>query len=141
MPVKSADFLDANGRAVSLSDFKGHPVILNLWATWCAPCVRELPALGHLARTLERSGATIVAVNAGRESTAETADFLKRHGAGNLAVYRDPQLALLAAFGAQGLPFSVLIDARGREIAHVSGPIKWDAPDAVAYFRAQAARN
>lgn len=134
-----AAFLDGAGRSRSLASFRGRIVILNLWATWCAPCVRELPALGRLSAAVPPGRFAVVAVNAGREDAAATARFLKAHGAGNLAVYRDPDLALLQVFGAQGLPFSVVIDSEGREIARASGPLDWDDPAAIVYFRSLAA--
>jgi thiol-disulfide isomerase/thioredoxin len=138
-PLPATAFMDAQGRTRSLAAFRGHVVILNLWATWCAPCVRELPALGRLAEALGPGKVIIVAVNAGHDDAAATARFLKAHGAADLAGYRDPELSLLAAFGSQGLPFSVLIDARGREIARASGPMGWDDPAAVAYFKSLGA--
>jgi len=137
-PLPVTAFVDAQGHTSSLAAFRGRVVILNLWATWCAPCVRELPALGRLAAALG-PGVTIVAVNAGHDDAAATAQFLKAHGAADLAGYRDPELSLLAAFGSQGLPFSVLIDAKGREIARASGPMGWDDPAAVAYFKSLGA--
>ena len=139
-PVPAATFVDAQGHPVNFTAFKGHVVILNLWATWCAPCVRELPDVAKLAAALGPGKVTVVAVNAGHDDAAKTADFLKAHGAANLAVYRDPDLSLLTAFGSQGLPFSVVIDAQGREIARASGPMKWDDPAAIAYFKALGAR-
>ncbi|HUO91876.1 MAG TPA: TlpA disulfide reductase family protein [Rhizomicrobium sp.] len=139
-PVPSATFVDAEGHPVPLSRFKGHVVILNMWATWCAPCVAELPAVAKLAGALGPGKVTLVAVSASRDDAAKTAAFLKAHGAGNLAVYRDPDLSFLTAFGAQGLPFSVVIDGRGREIARASGPMKWDDPAAEAYFRSLGGR-
>ena len=138
-PLPATTFVDGRGRPQSLAAFKGRVVILNFWATWCAPCVRELPSLGHLAAVLGPGKVTIVAVNAWHEDARTTAAFLKAHGAENLAVYRDPDLSLQTAFGAQGLPFSVLIDARGREIARASGPMGWDDPAAVAYFKSLGA--
>jgi len=137
--LPSVAFTGVDGRAQSLEAFRGRVVILNVWATWCAPCVRELPALGHLAQALGQDNLVVVAVNAGRDSTTETAAFLKSHSAGNLIAYRNPDLSLLQVFGAQGLPFSVLIDTKGREIARASGPLTWDDPAAVAYFRSLAA--
>jgi thiol-disulfide isomerase/thioredoxin len=139
-PAPNASFVDGKGQAQALSGFKGRVVILNLWATWCTPCVRELPAVGKLAAALGPGKVAVVAVNAGHDDAAATAAFLKAHGAANLAVYRDPGLSLLTAFGSQGLPFSVVIDAKGREIARASGPMQWDDPAAVAYFKALGAR-
>jgi thiol-disulfide isomerase/thioredoxin len=137
--LPGAAFTDGFGRKRTLASFKGRFVILNLWATWCAPCVRELPALARLQAAVGRDRLSIVAVDEGRDNAADTAAFLKEHGAANLAAYRDPGLAMLTAFGAQGLPFSVLIDRQGREIARASGPMQWDDPAAVAYFKALAA--
>ncbi len=132
-------FRDAAGRPVSLAAFKGRLVILDLWARWCAPCVGELPALGRLQAALGPQRFAVVAVDEDHGNAADSAAFLNAHGAGNLAVYRDPDLALLEAFGAQGLPFSVVIDRRGREIARASGPMKWDDSGAIAYFKAMTA--
>jgi thiol-disulfide isomerase/thioredoxin len=139
-PAPDATFVDAQGHPVPLSAFKGHVVILNLWATWCAPCVEELPAVAKLAAALGPGKVTVVAVNASHDDAAKVADFLKAHGAANLIVYRDPELSILTAFGSQGLPFSVVIDSKGREIARASGPMKWDDPAAVAYFKGLGAR-
>ena len=139
-PAPAATFLDAQGHPQPLSAFKGRVVILNLWATWCAPCIAELPAVGKLAAALGDGKVAVVAVNASHDDAAKVADFLKSHGAGNLAVYRDPDLSVLTAFGSQGLPFSVVIDANGREIARASGPMKWDDPAAIAYFKALGSR-
>ena len=138
-PVPAVSFVDAQGHPVSLTAFKGHVVILNMWATWCAPCVEELPAVAKLAAALGSGKVTIVAVSAAHDDAAKTTDFLKAHGAANLTVYRDPDLSLLSAFGSQGLPFSVVIDSQGREIARASGPMKWDDPAAIAYFKALGA--
>lgn len=139
-PVPAASFVDAQGRPQPLSAFKGQVVILNLWATWCAPCVRELPDVAKLAQALRPGKVRVVAVNAGHDDAAATAAFLKAHGAANLAVYRDPDLSLLTAFGSQGLPFSVVIDGHGREIARASGPMQWNDPAAIAYFKSLGAR-
>ena len=78
-------------------------------------------------------------MNAGHDDAAQTAAFLKAHGAGNLDAYRDPELSLLQAFGAQGLPFSVILNAKGQEIARASGPMGWDDPKATRYFQELAA--
>jgi thiol-disulfide isomerase/thioredoxin len=139
-PAPAATFLDAQGHPQPLSAFKGRVVILNLWATWCAPCIAELPAVGKLAAALGDGKVAVVAVNASHDDAAKVADFLKSHGAGNLAVYRDPDLSVLTAFGSQGLPFSVVIDDKGREIARASGPMKWDDPAAIAYFKSLGSR-
>jgi thiol-disulfide isomerase/thioredoxin len=132
--LPAAAFVDARGERLSLATFNGRYVLLNLWATWCAPCVRELPALAKLQHDLP--GLTIVAVSEGRENAGDTARFLKAHDAGALRVYLDPDHAFLAALDAFGLPLSVLIDSRGMERAKAVGPAQWDDPDAIAWLRA-----
>lgn len=134
-PVPSVTFMDASGRAHSLTEFRGRYMLLNLWATWCAPCVRELPALSRLRAAVDTRTLEIVPVNVGRGTAPETAAFLKSNKA-NLPVYLDTKNAFLHAFGAFGLPLTVLIDPQGRETARASGAVRWDARDAVSYFKA-----
>ncbi|HEY3636811.1 MAG TPA: TlpA disulfide reductase family protein, partial [Rhizomicrobium sp.] len=100
--IPAVAFVDDGGHRLSLATFHGHYVLLNLWATWCAPCVKELPAISHLHKALPEL--TIVAVSEGQESAKDTSAFLKAHGAGDLTVYLDSNHAFLAAFGAFGLP-------------------------------------
>ncbi len=139
--VPELTVIDQAGNKVSLAKFRGHVVILNMWATWCAPCVRELPALGRLKTALDSARIALVTVNASHDTAAQTEAFLKAHDAADLPVYRDPDLSLLSGFGSEGLPFSVLIDAKGREIARASGPMQWDDPAAIAYFKTLAAHQ
>jgi thiol-disulfide isomerase/thioredoxin len=132
--VPTVAFNDASGARHALTEFRGHYVLLNLWATWCAPCVRELPALAGLQAAVP-GGLKVVAVDVGRGSASDAAQFLKAHHAGALPVYVDSDIALIRAFGAFGLPYSILIDPQGREVARAVGPGAWDAPDAVEYFK------
>jgi thiol-disulfide isomerase/thioredoxin len=134
--VPDVDFSDASGGRHALSAFKGHYVLLNLWATWCAPCVKELPALATLQGAVGPARLTVLTVNVGHGGAAETAAFLKAHNAGTLPVYLDSDAAFIRAFGAFGLPLSILIDPQGHEVARALGPANWDAPDSIAYFKA-----
>lgn len=133
-PVPGVTFTDTSGHMHNLREFRGHYVLLNLWATWCAPCVRELPSLSRLQEKAGTKTVEVVPVNVGRGTATETAAFLKRHHA-NLPVYLDTKSAFLRAFGAFGLPLTVLIDPQGREIARASGAVVWDAKDSISYFR------
>lgn len=137
--LPAAAFFDGKGVRLSLASFRGRSVLLNLWATWCAPCVRELPALARLQQNLPNL--TIVALSEGRENASETRAFLKTHGAGALKVYVDSDHAFLAVMGAVGLPLSALIGPDGRERARASGPAEWDDPEAIAWLRAFLARH
>jgi len=133
--VPQVAFSDAAGARQSLAAFKGRYVLLNLWATWCAPCVKELPALAKLKSAFPKGQLSVVAVDVGRGTSAEARGFLDAHGAKALDAYVDSNIALLHAFGAYGLPLTVLIDPKGREIGRAIGPAQWDAPEAIAYFR------
>lgn len=135
--IPAVAFADAGGAPRKLGDFRGRYVLLNLWATWCAPCVHELPALSRLQAAEGPGQLAVVPVNVGRGTAADTAAFLAAHGA-KLPVYLDSKDAFLRAFGAYGLPLSVLIDPQGREIARATGAVRWDAPESVAYFRSLA---
>lgn len=130
---------DAEGAAVGLADFAGKPLALNLWATWCAPCVREMPALDALAAV---SGGvfSVVALNQDRDRAAARR-FWEDGGFRHLALYFDPPLAAFAAFGVRGLPLTLLIDARGRELGRVEGAVEWTAPEIAAWLRALAAAD
>jgi len=129
---------DASGARLSLASFKGKYVLLNLWATWCAPCVKELPALAKLKAAAAGGNFTVVAVDVGRNTAGEARSFLDAHDAKALDTYVDSNIALLRAFNAFGLPLTVLIDPQGREIGRAVGPAAWGSKDAVAYFKSLA---
>ena len=133
-PVPQTPFLDAAGGSHRMGDFRGHYVLLNLWATWCAPCVSELPALTRLQAAVP--GLKVVAVDVGHDKADAAAAFLKSHNVAQLGTYVDTELALLHAFGAYGLPTTVLIDPKGKEIATAQGPGEWASPQSIAYFKA-----
>ena len=139
-PVPDVAFSGPDGRIASLRDFKGRYVLVNLWAPWCAPCAKELPALARLQRAIAAERLVVVAVDVGREGLGEAQDFLAAHHAGALPVYVDGNAALLTALGGNNLPLSVLIGPDGHEIARTEGPCDWSAPDSVAYLQALVER-
>ena len=128
----SVGFTDATGRRHALETFRGRYVLLNLWATWCAPCVAELPALVRLQA--RAPGLRVMAINTDRAGV-DAAAFLKSHGARALIPYRDVDVTMLRSFKAYGLPLTVLIDPEGKIIARAEGPADWDSPEAVKYFK------
>ena len=135
-PVPQTAFVDAAGGKHKIGDFKGKYVLVNLWATWCAPCVSELPSLVKLQAAVP--GIKVLAVDVGHDKPEKAAAFLKDHKADSLGVYVDTELALLHAFGAYGLPTTVLIDPSGKEVAKAQGPAEWASPAFVAYFKSLA---
>jgi thiol-disulfide isomerase/thioredoxin len=132
-PAPAVAFHDVAGGSHRLSQFSGRYVLLNLWATWCAPCVAELPALAKLSRLAP--GLKVVAVDVGRDGAAQADAFLKSHQAGGLSTYVDSDIALVRAFGAYGLPMTVLIGPDGKVVAKAEGPAAWDDPASIAYFK------
>ena len=132
-PVPQAVFLDAANGKHRIGDFKGKYVLVNLWATWCAPCVSELPSLVKLQAAVP--GIKVLAVDVGHDKPEKAAAFLKDHKADSLGVNVDTELALLHAFGAYGLPTTVLVDPSGKEVAKAQGPAEWSSPAFVAYFK------
>jgi thiol-disulfide isomerase/thioredoxin len=134
----NVSWTDAGGNRVQLSDFRGRFVVLNLWATWCAPCVTELPALARTKAALANDNVVVIAVDLEKQDPARVAEFLKTHGADALAVHVDQELALMRTFRAYSLPLTILFDKNGREFGRAAAPQPWDHPDAIAYLREMA---
>ncbi|HET6522427.1 MAG TPA: TlpA disulfide reductase family protein, partial [Geminicoccaceae bacterium] len=128
-------FEDADGGAVSLADFRGRVVVLNLWATWCAPCRLEMPSLDRLQAELGGPDLEVVALSVDRAGVDEVAAFLDEVGAGHLGLYRDPTMAATRALGALGLPTTVIVDREGREVGRALGEREWDGEAVKAYLR------
>jgi thiol-disulfide isomerase/thioredoxin len=126
-------FADGLGNHQALDAFRGRYVLVNLWATWCGPCVNELPSLARLAQFAP--GLRVVAIDTGDRSTVDAAGFLKSHNAGALPVYRDSETVMMKNFGAYALPMTVLIDPAGKIIAKAEGPADWGSAESVAYFK------
>jgi thiol-disulfide isomerase/thioredoxin len=129
----SVHFADGLGNRHALDAFRGRYVLLNLWATWCGPCVNELPSLARLSRFAP--GLKVVAVDTADRGNVDAAGFLKSHNAGALTIYRDNETVMMKNFGAYGLPMTVLIDPAGKIVAKAEGPADWGSPEAVAYFK------
>jgi thiol-disulfide isomerase/thioredoxin len=128
-------FTDANGAAKSLSDWHGRTVLLNLWATWCVPCRREMPALQALEEKLGGKNFEVVAVNIDTRDPQKPKAWLHDVGVDRLAYYADPSAKVfqdLKLIGkAFGMPTTLLIDPNGCEIATLAGPAEWGSDDAL----------
>lgn len=132
VPAPPEAFADLAGRRLHLADFEGRVVLLNFWATWCAPCVREMPALDSLQAALGERGLTVAAVSIDRGGPKVIRPFAARLGLVRLGLYHDADGALYRAFGVSGLPTSFLIDRGGRVVGAYAGPAEWDGPEARA---------
>lgn len=123
-------FIDPSGKPVTIASFAGKPVLLNLWATWCAPCVAEMPTLDGLADRLNGK-LTVLAVSQDLEGAAKVDPFFKNAQYKRLQPYRDPQAALSIAYQAN-LPTTILFDAQGREVWRMLGGQNWASDTATA---------
>ena len=133
-----AVFTGADGRDVSLSDFSGRPLLVNIWATWCAPCKAEMPTLDALA-VLEEGRVSVIAVSQDLEGHKPVRRFFDQAAIVNLEPYTDPDNSLLAAFGNNiALPTTVLYDSDSREVWRIIGGVEWDDAE-MAKLLAEAA--
>jgi thiol-disulfide isomerase/thioredoxin len=123
-------FLDGAGKERTIADWRGKVVLLNLWATWCLPCRREMPALDRLQGEMGSDRFQVVAVAVDRTGLAGARKFLDDAKAGKLALYADPTARMAATLRAAGLPATLLLDREGREIGRLLGPAEWDGEDA-----------
>lgn len=133
-------FQDAVGAARNLAAFHGRVVLINLWATWCAPCITEMPALDRLQAKLGGADFEIVAIALDRQGEPLVRPFFDKLALTRLALYLDPSNAVSRDLEARALPISVLVDRDGREIGRVVGPAEWDAPEFAQIVRAAMAR-
>ena len=131
-PAPDVRFTDAAGGGHALDAFRGRYVLLNMWATWCGPCVNELPSLARLSQFAP--GLKVLAIDTDHEKV-DAAGFLKSHGAGSLPVYVDSERMMLRSFVVPGLPTTILIGPDGKVIARAEGPADWGSEEAVAYFK------
>ena len=129
-PAPDVSFNDPDGDETRLAEFSGKPTLVNLWATWCAPCVKELPTLSRLAQAHEKDGALqVVAISQDSGPHPSVVAFLQSK-APELQPYQDSKMALSGKLGAEVLPTSILFDANGREVWRYVGDLDWTSPEA-----------
>lgn len=132
-------FQRPDGGAATLADWKGRVVLLNLWATWCAPCKHEMPTLDRLQGALGGADFEVVAVDLDTRDPDKARRFLAEVGAKRLAFYADPSLGVFNTLKKRersyGLPTTVLVGRDGCEIGTMNGPANWDSPEALAVIR------
>ena len=133
-PAPQIHFTDADGKAVSLGDFAGRLVLVNLWATWCAPCRREMSSLDRLQTRLG-DNITILAISEDMGGDKAVAPFVAKLGLKALKTYLDPKNTVGQAFKVEGLPTSFLVDRQGRVLGRVEGEADWDSPKMLAVIK------
>jgi thiol-disulfide isomerase/thioredoxin len=128
-PAPDIVFQDSEGRPRKLSDYRGRPVLLNFWATWCLPCVTELPSLDRLAGEMGDRGPAIIALSLDRKGIPAVRHFFEKNGIRHLEALVDQTRESSALMGAAALPTTLFLDAEGREIAQrLTGAIDWNDP-------------
>ena len=128
-------FNDADGKAHSLADYAGRPVVLNLWATWCMPCVAEMPALDRLAGELKDIDAAVLPLSSDRGGVTVVRAFYASHGIRDLPVLLDPDGAASRKLGVRGIPTTLIIDKDGKERGRTEGAIAWTDGATLAALR------
>jgi thiol-disulfide isomerase/thioredoxin len=144
-PPPAISFEGPDGRPMSLADFKGKTILVNLWATWCVPCRQEMPALDKLQADLGGTDFQVVAINVDTRNREKPKAWLRENGIRNLAYHADPEGKLLQILQKSGhvvgLPTTFVVDGSGCEIALLKGPAEWASPDALAFMKTALGRS
>lgn len=135
-PVEIPEFtlVDAMDAPHSLSEYRGKWAVVNFWATWCAPCRKEMPSLGRLQTALPEIA--VVPIATGRNAVPGIEKFFADAGVGNLPILRDPKSGLARELGIMGLPVTLILNPDGMEVARLIGDAEWDSDSALAILRA-----
>jgi len=134
--LSNTGFVSFTGKEMSLDEYQGKLVVLNFWATWCAPCRKEMPMLSDLQTELGGDAFEVVTIATGRNPPPAMQAFFEEIGVDNLPLHRDPKQALARTMGIFGLPITVILDTEGREIARLRGDADWSSDSAKALLRA-----
>ncbi len=134
-PLPELRFVDGGGRPLTLADFRGKVILLNLWATWCIPCLREMPTLDRLQAKLggPRFEVVVLSIDIGGIPVVEK--FYRALKLDSLGIYVDKTLRVKRDLGIVGIPTTLLIDRQGREIGRLAGPAEWDSKEAIKAIR------
>ena len=135
-PMPEITFTDAAGQPLSLANFKGKTVLLNLWATWCAPCREEMPSLDRLQKALGSDSFEVVALSLDRKGAEASQKFLSETKVTNLKLYIDSTAKQGTVLKIVGMPTTILIDKEGRELGRLAGPAEWDSEEAQKLVKA-----
>ena len=134
-PLPDIHFENGQGEAMSLADFRGKVVLLNIWATWCAPCRREMPTLERLEAELGGADFEVVALSIDRNGLPVVKEFYEELGLQELGMYVDASAKASRELSALGVPTTLLIDREGNELGRLAGPAEWDSPEMVSFIR------
>lgn len=123
-------FVDRDQKQLTLSQFKGKPLVVNFWATWCPVCVKKMGSLNNFAQKFQEKGGQVLAISQDRGGLSKVRAYYARNEYKDLEIYLDTSGYLMDAFGARGLPTSVFIDAQGKEVGRIEGGFDWESSEA-----------
>jgi thiol-disulfide isomerase/thioredoxin len=132
---KDVIFMDINQKNVELDDFKGKLLILNFWATWCAPCKEEMPSLDNLQSNTELDNLKIFPINIGREDLSKSETFFKELNIQNLDIYFDAPITLAKKFSLRGVPTTIIFNKEGKEFARIIGSIDFNDEEFINWLK------
>lgn len=139
-PLSELAFLSPEGAPMTLADFRGRTVLLNVWATWCVPCRAEMPALDALQEKLGGENFEVVAVNIDTRDPEKAIQWLAENGIDRLARYSDPKAKIFQTLRSEGkafgMPTTIIVDSQGCALGHLAGAAEWASDDAVKLVRA-----
>lgn len=139
--IAEFEFTDGKGSTLSLKQWKGRVVLLNIWATWCPPCRAEMPTLNNLQKQMGSEDFEVVALSIDKGGPHVPAGYLKKHGFDALKVYNDRKIKVRRKLGLPGYPTTILIGRDGREIGRLAGPAEWDSEGAKTLVREALAKT
>ncbi|MGI9387040.1 MAG: TlpA family protein disulfide reductase, partial [Methyloligellaceae bacterium] len=139
--IADVTFVDRSNRSLKLTEWKGKIVLLNLWATWCAPCRKEMPGLDALQAQLGGDQFDVVALSIDRDGLEKAGKFLKKISVKSLALYNDGTAKAGVKLKAFGMPTTLLLNRQGEEIGRLTGPAEWHSEDAVRLIEAAIAKT
>ena len=140
-PLPDLEIQNADDKPMKLSDFKGKVILLNFWATWCTPCVKEMPSLDRLQAAFAKDKFLIVPLSIDGPTKPKVAPFYKDQKLAHLGLYFDKGRKTMQGLDVTLLPTSILVDANGRELGRIEGDADWDMPDSFALMKAAMGKD
>ncbi len=134
-PAPDLKFTDATGKQLSLANYHGNGLVVNIWATWCGPCVAELPTFAAISQSLAKSKILILPISVDLDGNKTVLEFYRSHGITNLPVLLDPDGSVTDALNTNGIPVSIIINPQGQLVGRLDGSANWDSPSTLALIR------